>query len=562
MKFILKAFSFLVLIAILLAAVWFVTDEAEHKSIYDNTVGKLTSKTYDETFIATTSLDNVKDDTVVEHSKRHSDPNYVCPMHPQIVKGEEGSCPICGMDLVLKEADLEEEVEQKPQASSQPSIDEVKGDTVVEHSKRHSDPNYVCPMHPQIVKGEEGSCPICGMDLVLKEADPEEEKQSPKQKKEKKIAYWVAPMDASFRRDEPGKSPMGMDLVPIYEEADDNSKDEGLPKITINATTAQNMGIRSVTVKKQELSRAINTIGSITYNEDSLHHVHVRAKGWVEKVYAKSLGDPIKKGGSLLDFYSPEIVAAQKDLILASKRTSQLSGGRGTSLPQLSKNRLRDLNVPNSVIESIVKKGKSQNTIPIIAKHDGVVIKVGIRNGMYITPQNELYTIADLSSVWVIADVFEHQLTWVNVGDKAEIQVQAVPGKVWQGRVNYIYPELNPKTRTLKVRIKIATPKQLLKPNMFADISILNSSKHVLSVPSEAIIYYENSPRIVKVISEEDADRLKFQPIEIKIGMKSNGMVEIVEGLVEGDRIVASGQFMIDSESNLKASFRRLTEDK
>jgi len=134
MKFILKAFSFLVLIAILLAAVWFVTDEAEHKSIYDNTVGKLTSKTYDETFIATTSLDNVKGDTVVEHSKRHSDPNYVCPMHPQIVKGEEGSCPICGMDLVLKEADLEEEVEQKPQASSQPSIDEErygKGESII-----------------------------------------------------------------------------------------------------------------------------------------------------------------------------------------------------------------------------------------------------------------------------------------------------------------------------------------------------------------------------------------------------------------------------------------------
>jgi Cu(I)/Ag(I) efflux system membrane fusion protein len=494
MKFILKTVSFFTLIAILLAAVWFVTDEAEHKSLYDNTVAKLTSKTYDETFTATTSIDEVKDDTVVEHSKRHSDPNYVCPMHPQIVKGEEGSCP------------------------------------------------------------------ICGMDLVLNEAEPEEQK--PAKKKEKKIAYWVAPMDANFRRDEPGKSLMGMDLVPVYEEDEDDSQDDGLPKITINATTAQNMGVRSVTVKKQELSRAIKTIGSVTYNEDSLHHVHVRAKGWVEKVYAKSLGDPIKQGRSLLDFYSPEIVAAQKDLILASRRTSQLSGGRGSSLTESSKIRLRDLNVPNSVIEKVAKKGKSQNTIPIIAKHDGVVVKVGIRNGMYITPQNELYTIADLSSVWVIVDVFEHQLTWVNVGDKAQVQVQGVPGKVWQGQVDYIYPELNPKTRTLKVRLQIATPKQLLKPNMFADVSILSSSKQVLSVPSEAVIYYENSPRIVKVISEEGAGSLKYQPLEIKTGMKSNGMVEIVEGLVEGDRIVASGQFMIDSESNLKASFRRLTEDK
>ncbi len=417
-------------------------------------------------------------------------------------------------------------------------------------------------MHPQIVKGEEGSCPICGMDLVLKEADPEEQKAKSKQKKEKKIAYWVAPMDANFRRDEPGQSPMGMDLVPVYEEAEDAGNDKGLPKISINATTAQNMGVRSATVKKQELSRAIKTIGSVTYNEDSLHHVHVRAKGWVEKVYVKSLGDPIKQGRSLLDFYSPEIVAAQKDLILASRRTTKISGGRGSSLTESSKIRLRDLNVPNSVIEKIAKQGKSQNTIPIIAKHDGVVVKVGIRNGMYITPQNELYTIADLSSVWVIVDVFEHQLTWVNVGDKAEIKVQGVPGKVWQGQVDYIYPELNFKTRTLKVRLQIATPKQLLKPNMFADVSILSSSKKVLSVPVEAVIYYENSPRIVKVISEEGAERLKYQPIEIQTGMKSNGMVEVVEGLVEGDRVVASGQFMIDSESNLKASFRRLTEDK
>ena len=500
MKFILKAFSFVVLIGILLAAVWLVTDDAEHKSIYDNTVAKLTSKTYDQTF------------------------------------------------------------------TNSPSLDDVKDDTVVEHSKRHSDPTYVCPMHPQIVKGEEGSCPICGMDLVLKEADPEDNKQQPKQKKEKKIAYWVAPMDANFRRDEPGQSPMGMDLVPVYEETEDDGNDagndKGLPKITIIASTAQNMGVRSVTVKKQELSRSIKTIGSVTYNEDSLHHVHVRAKGWVEKVYAKSLGDPIKQGRALLDFYSPEIVAAQKDLILASRRTTQISGGRGSSLTESSKIRLRDLNVPNSVIEKVAKKGKSQNTIPIIAKHDGVVVKVGIRNGMYVTPQNELYTIADLSSVWVIVDVFEHQLTWVSVGDKADIQVQGVPGKVWQGRVDYIYPELNPKTRTLKVRLKIATPKQLLKPNMFADVSLLSSSKQVLSVPSEAVIYYENSPRIVKVISDEGADRLKYQPVEIKTGMKSNGMVEVVEGLVEGDRIVASGQFMIDSESNLKASFRRLTEDK
>jgi Cu(I)/Ag(I) efflux system membrane fusion protein len=151
-------------------------------------------------------------------------------------------------------------------------------------------------------------------------------------------------------------------------------------------------------------------------------------------------------------------------------------------------------------------------------------------------------------------DVFEHQLTWVNVGDKAEIQVQGIPGKTWQGKVEYIYPELNPKTRTLKVRLTINTPKQLLKPNMFADVTLITSNKKVLAVPAEAIIYYENSPRLVKVVAEN-----KYQPIEIKIGMKSDGLVEVVEGIEEGEKILVSGQFMIDSESNLQASFRRMS---
>lgn len=375
----------------------------------------------------------------------------------------------------------------------------------------------------------------------------------------KKIKYWVAPMDPSYRRDKPGKSLMGMDLVPVYEDGDSNDDDtEGFPKITINATTAQNMGVRIAAAKSQELSRTIKTIGSITYNEDTLRHVHVRAKGWVEKLYTRSLGDPVRKGKTLLEFYSPEILAAQKDLINAKRNRAVLSSGlgRSASLTAASKTRLRDLNVPESVINRISKTGKSQNRIPIIARHNGVVVKTGIRDGMYITPATEIYTIADLSSVWLIVDVFEHQLSWVNIGDKAEIQVQGVPGKTWIGKVEYIYPELNPKTRTLRVRLKIPTPNHQLKPNMFADVSLFTSNKQVLTVPAEAIIYYEKSPRLVKVVANN-----KYQPVEVNVGMKSDGKVEIIEGIKEGDKILVSGQFMIDSESNLQASFRRLSGD-
>ena len=499
------------------------------------------------------TMDDVKDDSVIEHARRHADPTYVCPMHPQIVKGEPGNCPICGMNLVKKEITVEEKqiVEEKQEVEEKPAMtmDDVKDDTLIEHARRHADPTYICPMHPQIVKGEPGNCPICGMNLVKKDPVMDENPTMAKasKAKEKKIKYWVAPMDANFRRDEPGKSPMGMDLVPVYEEAEGGMDDgKGLPKITINASTAQNMGVRIEKATINELSRTIKTIGSITYNEDSLHHIHARANGWVEQVYTQSLGDPVTKGKTLLEFYSPDIVAAQKDLIV-SKRG-------GSSLTESSKTRLRDLNVPESLIEKVSSTGKSQNRIPIIANHTGVVTRIGIKNGMYITPNTEIYTIADLSSVWVIVDVFEHQLTWVKVGNKAAIKVQGVPERDWEGKVEYIYPELNPKTRTLKVRLKIDTPEQLLKPNMFADVTLFTNDKQALTVPSEAIIYYENSPRVVKVIAEN-----KYQPVEVKIGMKSNGRVEIVEGIENGDDILVSGQFMIDSESNLQASFRRLT---
>lgn len=434
------------------------------------------------------------------------------------------------------------------------TFDNVFNDSLSEHLDRHSDSTYVCPMHPQIVKGEPSRCPICGMDLVLKariKPKPTEKKES----KEKKILYWVAPMDANYRRDEAGKSPMGMDLVPVYEKdtADSNASGEGLPQITINASTAQNMGIRIEKAKMNDLSRIIKTIGSVTYNEDTLHHVHVRSKGWVERVYTPSLGDNVTKGKTLLEYYSPDIVAAQKDLVVA-QRASKIISGRGTSLIEASKIRLRDLKVPQRVIDKVQRTGITQNRIPVIAHHNGVVIKVGIRNGMYITPNSELYTLANLSTVWVMVDVFEHQLMWVNVGNKAEIQVQGIPSKTWQGTIDYIYPELNPTTRSLKVRLKFKTPKQLLKPNMFADVTLYNRSKHALTIPSEALIYYENSPRVVKVIGVN-----QYQPVPVKIGIKSKGQVEILSGINVGDDILVSGQFMIDSESNLQASFRRLS---
>lgn len=447
-----------------------------------------------------------------------------------------------------------------------PFLGGAKQESLLEHARKHSDPNYVCPMHPQIVRGKPGNCPICGMDLVKKEPEPEQPRQNEDdgksaastKKKEKKIKYWVAPMDANYRRDKPGKSPMGMDLIPVYEEAENNDTDadrDALPRIKIKANTAQNMGIRTLPVSMQTLSRTIHTIGSISYNEDSLHHIHSRANGWIEKVHVKAEGDRVQQGQAMVEFYSPDIVAAQKDLLIAKKSGKLFSQSGSGSLVESARQKLRLLDVPETLIKRIQSTGKSQDRVPILAPHAGVVTRMGIRDGMYVTPGLQMYTIADLSSVWVLVDVFEHQMSWVKAGNRAEMSVQGLPGELWKGTVDYIYPELNPVTRTLKVRLKFNTPKQRLKPNMFADVTLYAQPKKVLSVPSEAVIYYENSPRIVKVVGT-----YKYQPVEIKTGMKSQGQVEILDGLHEGDKVVVSGQFMLDSESNLQASFRRLQE--
>ncbi len=471
-----------------------------------------------------------QENPLIEHALKHADPTYVCPMHPQIIKNKAGTCPICGMDLVKKEM-------EKPQ------------ETVIEHALKHSDPTYVCPMHPQIVKNKEGTCPICGMDLVKKEPEAVEATT------EKKVKYWVAPMDANYRRDKPGKSPMGMDLVPVYEEGNDNSAMDEFPSVKVKANTAQNMGIRTLSIRKKQLSRTIHTIGFINYNEDSLHHVHSRTNGWLEKIHIKAEGDTVKKGSILADFYSPDIVAAEKDLLIARRSGKLLSQSGAGSLLEAAKQKLRLLEVPESVIKRIQSTGKSQNTIPILAPHNGVVIKMGVRDGMYVTPKLQMYSIADLSSVWVQVDVFGHHFDWVNVGNKAEITVEGLAGKTWTGKVDYIYPELNPVNRTLKVRLKFNTPKQKLKPNMFANVTLFAAPKNVLSVPNEAVIYYENSPRLIKVVGKD-----RYQPVEVKLGMRSEGHTEILAGLEENDKVVVSGQFMLDSESNLQASFRRLAE--
>lgn len=420
--------------------------------------------------------------------------------------------------------------QQKPSEMLETASD----DTAVEHALKHASPNYVCPMHPQITRGEPGNCPICGMDLVKRDL-PEEQK----------ILYWVAPMDANYRRDEPGKSPMGMDLVPVYDDGSSGGE-AGFPAITVDAAVRQNLGLRTVKVQRETLWKYIKTVGRIEYDEDKLQHVHPRAEGWVEKLRVRSVGSWVKKDDVLLEYYSPEILAAEEEYLVALKTRNGLA--------KIAADRLRLLGVPESTIRVIRKSRKAKRAVPLLAPGDGVVTKMGLREGMFIKPAMELFTLGELNEVWVQVDVFEDQLDWVEVGRPTEIRVEALPGRKWEGEIEYVYPELDAKTRTLKVRLRFANPKGELKPNMFVDAVIFGGpKKDVISIPREAVILADESARVVRKVAEG-----KFQPVVIVPGLYSGDKVEVLSGLEAGDEIVVSGQFLIDSESNLQASFRRM----
>ena len=361
---------------------------------------------------------------------------------------------------------------------------------------------------------------------------------------EKEILYWVAPMDAHYRRDKPGQSPMGMDLVPFYK--DDGSED-GVVKIS--PIVQNNLGVRVSRVKKGQLDREISTVGYINFDEEKLYHLHTRVEGWIEKLEVKATGDVVKKGQKLFELYSPTLVNAQEEYVTALKSQNRI-------LIKASKNRLISLGITPDQIKQLEKTRKIQQRISYFAKHDGFIQDMKILDGMFIKPSMNVLTIGQIDTIWVIAEVFERQSGWVKQGQTVDMTVAAYPEKSWKGLIDYIYPVLDKKMRTLRVRVRFNNPEQLLKPNMFSRLMIHSSfNKNSLFVKREAIIRNGGMERVVKALGEG-----KFQSVAVKTGSESGNYIEIIKGLAENDQIVTSAQFLIDSESSLTASFERMEE--
>ncbi len=366
---------------------------------------------------------------------------------------------------------------------------------------------------------------------------------------EKKPLYWVAPMDSNYRRDKPGKSPMGMDLIPVYED-ESSTDDFGPGAVRVAPHVVNNLGVRTAPVELENMHTEISTVGYVQYDEDKLIHIHPRVDGWIEKLYVKAEGDPVEKGQPLYSLYSPQLVNAQEELLIALKRNNG-------SLVTAAKDRLKALQLSAGLIKELEQTKKVQQTITFYSPQAGVVDGLKIREGFYVKPGDTLLSIGKLDQVWVEAEVFERDAALIKEGLPVSMTLDYLPGEDWTGVVDYVYPALNSKTRTLRVRLKFGNPDFQLKPNMFAQVSIhANQVDSAIIVPKEAVIRTGKQDRVVLALGDG-----QFKSIEVTIGRVDKDSIEILSGLNEDDVVVTSAQFLIDSESSKSSDFKRMTHD-
>jgi len=378
----------------------------------------------------------------------------------------------------------------------------------------------------------------------------------------KKIKYWAAPMDPTYIRNEPGKSPMGMDLVPVYEEAGEEK--EPASTIRIDPVTIQNMGVRMERVERKPLIKYIRTFGNITYDERRIYAVNTKFNGWIEKLYVDFIGEKVKKGQPLFDIYSPELVTAQEEYLLSLHHNESLKESPYDSIREgaqrllnASRTRLRYWDLTEKQIKKIENTGNVQKTLTIYSPAGGVVIKKNAFQGHYVKAGEHQYEIADLSKVWVDVDIYEYELPWIQKGMSAEMELSYMPGKIFTGKVLYIYPFLEAKTRTAKLRLEFPNPDYQLKPDMYANVTLKSAvSENSLVIPQEAVI--DSGVRKIVFVA---LGKGKFQPREVKLGLEGNDdEFQVLEGLLENEQIVVSAQFMLDSESRLREAIQKMLE--
>ena len=412
-------------------------------------------------------------------------------------------------------------------------------------------------MNPQHHYNKPGKAPD-GMDLVPMYADqvtPLDQNASAAAKAEGKVLYWYDPMHPQYKTDKPGKAPdCGMDLVPKY--ADEQASAMAPGSVMLSAEKQQLIGVRTTEVKRESLIRDVRTTGQIIADETKIAHVHVKINGFIEQVFVDYIGQLVKKGQPLFTLYSPDLVSTQEEYLIAKRGEKTLSTSPfaevaqgSVSLLRSTRERLKLWDISDEQIKKLDETGEVSRTLTFYSPITGFVMDRKAFPQTSVTPDTELYTVSDLSTVWVNADIFEYEVPFVRVGQHAEMQLSYYPGKTWNGRVSFIYPTVDPTTRTVKVRVEFPNSNFRLKPQMFADVELKINYGNQIVVPQEAVLDSGKEQRVF--VAKGDG---YFEPRQITTGAKLEGEVVVLSGLKAGETVVSSGNFLIDSESRLKGA--------
>ncbi len=389
------------------------------------------------------------------------------------------------------------------------------------------------------------------MTAAAPAAMPEDGEQEP--------LFYRHPHSPDIISEVPAKDEMGMDYVAVYADSLTGAGPAGT--VLIDPVTVQSIGVRTAPAERRTLTRPIHTLGRVDYDERRITRLHPKVAGWIDELYVETTGEPIDSDEILLNIYSPQLLLTQQEYLVALRNRETLSTSPfpdvrqgALDLVDSTLERLRLLDVPEHQITELTQTGTVQEQLHIHSPAAGIVINIGAREGQYVTPQTELYTIADLTSVWVLVDIFEDELPWVRLDDAARMTVAGAPGRVFEGRLTYIYPYAESQTRTVKARLEVDNRELLLKPEMFADVTIdASPEEDVVAVPAEAIV--RSGLREQVFIVREPG---RFEPREVQPGVSSDGWTRILDGVQAGEEVVVSAQFLIDSESKLREAAAKM----